>query len=172
MDDLAYRLAYLSSFKLQCESALVDPNFPKLIGHYSVYQKAAQYVAEQDDFIFRDTSVDKKVDSDVMEDLDRGMLDEKEHAYTSFLTSSSPDVLAQEDDIHLHGNHSINVSESEVNEDNEDEHSSDEEESDFSYVGDSFSDSSVEEIEDLQDDLAHSMTLCDTPVPQFSRPRA
>ena len=48
MDDIAFKLIWLSQWKLQHESGLLEPTLRKVIGHTSVYEKATQYMQEHD----------------------------------------------------------------------------------------------------------------------------
>ncbi|OAP60683.1 hypothetical protein AYL99_05685 [Fonsecaea erecta] len=48
MDETAYRLLWLAQWKLQQESEHMEPMLTKMIGHLSVYQKAAEYMEEHD----------------------------------------------------------------------------------------------------------------------------
>ncbi|KIX91927.1 uncharacterized protein Z520_12363 [Fonsecaea multimorphosa CBS 102226] len=54
IDETAYRLLWLAQWKLQQESEHMEPMLTKMIGHLSVYQKAAEYMEEHDvaDVIF------------------------------------------------------------------------------------------------------------------------
>ncbi|EXJ68159.1 uncharacterized protein A1O5_08774 [Cladophialophora psammophila CBS 110553] len=48
MDETAFKLLWLAQWKLQQESEHMEPKLTKMIGHLSVYQKAAQYMEEHD----------------------------------------------------------------------------------------------------------------------------
>ncbi|KIW32058.1 hypothetical protein, variant [Cladophialophora immunda] len=48
MDETAYKLLWLAQWKLQQESEHMEPKLTKMIGHLSVYQKAAEYMEEHD----------------------------------------------------------------------------------------------------------------------------
>ncbi|KAK5203151.1 hypothetical protein LTR96_010998 [Exophiala xenobiotica] len=155
MDTLAFKLTWLSKWKLQYESQLIDPNFTKLIGHYSVYLKAAQSMSEEDDAGSDATFVDGNLDDGDLEDFE--WRSDEDHPYPGFL--SEPDLRSQ---------HDI-VSENEVKAADEDEDSdpfSDDEATDLSNEEDNCSDSSVEEMDD-RDNPPPTKIIPNTPNPHF-----
>lgn len=47
-DETAFHLIWLSQWKLQQESSHIEPMLHKMLGHLSIYNQAAQYMAEHD----------------------------------------------------------------------------------------------------------------------------
>ncbi|KAK5314190.1 hypothetical protein LTR93_010469 [Exophiala xenobiotica] len=158
MGTLAFKLTWLSKWKLQCESQLMDPNLTKLIGHYSVYLKAAQCMNEEDDAAFDAIDVDETLNDGHLEDLE--WRSNEHHPYSGFPSDPSPDLHPQEHET---------VSEVEVNASDEEEDSdpfSDDEETDFSNEEDDCSDSSFEEMDD-RDNPPPTEMVPKTPKPHF-----
>ncbi|KAL6246632.1 hypothetical protein RBB50_006871 [Rhinocladiella similis] len=167
METLAYKLTWLSKWKLQCESELGDPNFTKLIGHYSVYLKTAQYLNEQDDSSSDATAVDTGYAGSNLEDFEWPEADLYSFSGLSNdpLTDSNLHEKRQGDILDT--NTSVVVSEDEIHLADEDDDSdpfSDAEASDFSNEEDASSDSSVEELED-RDIFQPPKTICERPRP-------
>jgi len=167
MDTLAFKLTWLSKWKLQCESQLIDPNFTKLIGHYSVYLKAAQCMSDEDDAGSDATIVDENLDDGNLEDF--VWRNDEEHPYSGLLSDPLPDLHSQEHESEYRARMSVVVSENEVKAADEDEDSdpfSDDEASDFSNEEDNCSDSSVEEMDD-RDNPPPTRNVCKSPKPHF-----
>jgi hypothetical protein len=167
MDTLAFKLTWLSKWKLQCESQLIDPNLTKLIGHYSVYLKAAQCMNEEDDAASNATVVDETLNDGNLEDFE--WRSDEDHRYSGFPSDPSPDLHPQEHESGYRARMSTVVSEVEINVSDEEEDSdpfSDDEESDFSNGEDDCSDSSVEEMDD-RDNPPPTKMVTKTPKPHF-----
>ncbi|KIW19495.1 hypothetical protein PV08_00067 [Exophiala spinifera] len=186
METLAYKLTWLSKWKLRCESERGDPDFTKLIGHYSVYLKTAQYLTEQDDSASSDATavdLDYTTTSSGMDDfawregdmyslpstlcddppaesnLRGGEPRQGEATLRGTKITSSSSVVVSETEIQLAG----------ADEDDDDSDPfSDAETSDFSDDEDTSSDSSVEELE-AGDDFQPPKTVCERPRPRLVR---
>ncbi|KAK7887785.1 hypothetical protein LTR67_009688 [Exophiala xenobiotica] len=166
MDTLAFKLTWLSKWKLQCESQLMDPNLTKLIGHYSVYLKAAQCMNEEDDAVFGAIDVDETPNDGNLEDFE--WRSDKDHPHSGFPSDPLPDLHPQEHESGYRAHMSIVVSEVEVNAADEEEDSDpfSDDEGDFSNEEDDCSDSSVEEMDD-QDNPPPTKMIAKTPKPHF-----
>ncbi|KAJ9637008.1 hypothetical protein H2204_004931 [Knufia peltigerae] len=181
METLAYKLTWLSKWKLQCESSLGDPSFTKLIGHYSVYQRTAQYLNDHDDSSSEATAVDLDYTGSGMEDFDWPEDASEMYSFSSGLSDDplAPSSLHDKTDVAVGTNmsSSVVVSEDEIQLGNEDDDDSDPfsdpEANEFSSdEEDTSSDSSVEELEDRDCPPPPSpKTVCEIPRPTRPRPR-
>ncbi|KAI1621464.1 hypothetical protein EDD37DRAFT_116904 [Exophiala viscosa] len=149
MDDMAFKLSWLSSWKIQHESSLPDIDFKKLIGHCSVYQEVAKYMAEPDDILLPNTNVEY--------DIEEGRIPgtgAPDHSFEDFLTAPSQSRPNEQED-QSPKDRNLKVFEQQVlDEDSDEEGEEDDDDDDFflddgSDVGDDDDDTcSFSSIED------------------------
>jgi len=153
MDDIAFKLSWLSSWRIQHESRLPDIDFNKLIGHCSVYEEVARYMAQPDDTILHNTTVQY--------DIEEGRIQptgEKDHPFTGFLSAASHYQLDEQAD-QSSKDRKLEVSEREILDDDSDEEEGEDDDddfflddgSDFGDDDDTCSDSSIEENEENEE---------------------
>ncbi|KIX02217.1 uncharacterized protein Z518_08156 [Rhinocladiella mackenziei CBS 650.93] len=165
MDNLAFKLTGLAGWKLQCESQLIDPDLPKLIGHFAVYQNAVHYVEGHDHNRLEDCTLDPDTGQGEVQDIDVDWTSDEEyqqHPFSGFL--SHPEISYQQEECPSGIRQLVVVSENEIAEENQEEESdpfsddegySSYEEGDEKHE-DNWSDSSVEEDAEMEELQASS----------------